>query len=104
MLIKIKEIIGEFCSQRRNGQQSKGGEAVRELLLKNWHQENNLMISFDGVKVVTPSFADEAIGKLVIDYPLEELREKLEFIDIEDDVKSKINKSIQMRLNKKNEK
>lgn len=101
MIIKIREEIGEYCSQRQNGDQKKGGEAVRALIVQNWDKEEKIEISFEGVKLATPSFIDEAFGKLILDYPLERLRNKLIFSGADSATKNKINKSIELRMKQK---
>jgi len=101
MIIKIREEIGEYCSQRQNGDQKKGGEAIRELIVRNWDKEEKIEISFEGVRLATPSFIDEAFGKLILDYPLEQLRNKLIFLGTDTATKNKINKSIEIRVRQK---
>lgn len=101
MTIKLSELIGKYCSQRQSGPEWKGGEVIRELLIKNWDKEEKIEISFEGVDVVTPSFIDESIGKLVHNYSLDQLKNKLIFKNIADDLKEKINKSIELRLKEK---
>lgn len=101
MILKLKEIIGEYCSQRQSGATSKGGEFVRQLIIENWSKGEKIEISFEGVKLVTPSFADEAFGKLVLTYSLEQLKNKLIFLGIDGETKDKINKGIELRLQKK---
>jgi len=101
MKIKIKDVVGDFCSQRRNANGHKGGEGVQEIIVHNWDKEQKFEVDFQGVKVVTPSFIDEAFGKLVRHYSLEELRNKLDFLQIDETIKDKINKSIELRLRQK---
>ena len=101
MVIKIKNLVGEYCSQRSNGSAKKGGEYIREMILQSWDKEKNIEISFDGVKLATPSFLDEAFGKLVLDHSLEQLREKLVFEQVDEATKNKINKGIELRLKQK---
>lgn len=104
MLIKIIEQIGEYCSQRQNGVKRKGGEAIRELISTNWVKEKKIEISFEGVKLATPSFIDEAFGKLVLSYSLEQLQDKLTFLHTDKATKEKINKTIELRLKQSKEK
>lgn len=103
MMIKIKKLIGIYCSQRRNGPKPgmKGGESVRRLINDVWDAEDKIQISFEGVEVTTPSFMDEAFGKLVVDHSLEQLRDKLRFDNLNEEKKNMINKSIALRLKKK---
>lgn len=101
MTIKLSELIGKHCSQRQSGPEWKGGELIRDLVIKNWDNEEKIEISFEGVESATPSFIDESIGKLVQSYSLDQLKSKLVFANINDDVKDKINKSIELRLQQK---
>ncbi len=106
MKIIIKDIIGEFCSERETDKNNKGGKIIREQLLKNWDKEDKFEILFKGVKTATPSFFDEAFGKLITinKYTLDELRDKLSFPDVDDNLKTRINKSIEIRLKALNKK
>jgi len=101
MIIKLSETIGKHCSQRQSGSDWKGGELIRDLVVKNWDNEEMIEISFEGVESVTPSFSDESIGKLAQSYSIDQLRGKLVFTHINDDIKDKINKSIELRLQQK---
>ena len=101
MVLKLGELIGKYCSQRQNGPERKGGEFIRDLIIKNWSKEDNIEISFEGVEIATPSFVDESIGKLIHNYSLQQLQNKLLFANINDDIKDKINKSIELRLQQK---
>jgi len=97
-IIKISEIVGEYCSERKNVGDKKGGQAIRELIMGFLNKEERIEISFEGVKIVTPSFIDEAFGKLALNYPLEKLRKKLFFIGDTSEIKDKINKSVELRI------
>jgi hypothetical protein len=74
---------------------------IRDLIIRNWDKEENIEISFEGVYLATPSFIDESIGKLIHNYSLEQLQNKLLFAHINEDLKDKINKSIELRLQQK---
>ncbi|MCK4946957.1 MAG: STAS-like domain-containing protein [Candidatus Aureabacteria bacterium] len=100
MLIKIQEIIGEYCSQRIDSPQKKGGQAIREMVLENW-DKGDIEVSFEGVKLVTPSFLDEAFGKLVLEHNLKEMINKLKFTHIGEETKEKINRSVELRIKQK---
>lgn len=101
MTIRLIESIGKYCSQRQSGPKWKGGELIRDLVIKNWDKEEKIEISFEGVELATPSFVDESIGKLVHSYSLDQLKSKLAFTHINDDIKEKVNKSIELRLQQK---
>lgn len=101
MIINLKEIIGEFCSHRESTANQKGGDYIFDLIKTSWDKDDKIEISFDGVKIATPSFLDEAIGKLTFIYDLMQLRDKLKFSHLDEKMKNKINKSVQLRLKQK---
>ena len=60
------------------GTRDMGAKIRKELLaLLEWGER--LVLDFTGVNVVTNSFADECIAKLLLDMPLEELKKKTTF-------------------------
>lgn len=60
--------FGENLGTRQLGQQ------VRERLMPLLEQEERVVLDFTGVDVVSNSFADECIAKLLLTMPLEELK------------------------------
>jgi hypothetical protein len=67
------------------------------LIESSWEKEPEIDISFLNVETATPSFLDEAIGKLALKYSLDELRSKLHFREMKEDVVARINSSIMLR-------
>lgn len=59
------------------------GARVREDLKKIMEQEEKVILDFDGVEVVANSFADECLGKLLLEMSLEELQSKTTFRNLE---------------------
>lgn len=55
------------------------GKRVREQLLPLIEQNNCVVLDFTGVNVVSNSFADECIAKLLLEMPLAELRNRTTF-------------------------
>lgn len=55
------------------------GAKIRKELLALLEGGERLVLDFTGVNVVTNSFADECIAKLLLDMPLEELKKKTTF-------------------------
>lgn len=99
MNIFISSIVGKYCTQRETTPEQKGGDLIRKTILDSWDTEPYFNISFKDVEAITPSFLDEAIGKLVMTHNLEELRTKVKFEDYDETVKDKINRSIMHRIN-----
>ena len=55
------------------------GQRVREQLLPLIEQNECVVLDFTGVNVVSNSFADECIAKLLIEMPLSELKKRTTF-------------------------
>lgn len=51
------------------------GAQVREELLAELAKGEKVALDFEGIEMVGNSFADECLGKLLLDIPLEELRQ-----------------------------
>ena len=55
------------------------GKRVREYLLPMIEQNDRVVLDFTGVNVVSNSFADECIAKLLLTMPLSELKSRTTF-------------------------
>ena len=55
------------------------GQRVREQLLSLIEQNECVVLDFTGVNVVSNSFADECIAKLLMEMPLAELKKRTTF-------------------------
>ena len=55
------------------------GKRVREDLLPRIEQNDRVVLDFTGVNVVSNSFADECIAKLLLTMPLSELKSRTTF-------------------------
>ena len=55
------------------------GKRVREQLLPLIEQNERVVLDFTGVDVVSNSFADECIAKLLLEMPLAELKRRTTF-------------------------
>lgn len=55
------------------------GERVREQLMPLLEQNDRVVLDFTGVDVVSNSFADECIAKLLLTMPLSELKARTTF-------------------------
>lgn len=73
--MKIYRFIekGEYLGTRQLG------AVVRNELLHEIHDNDKVCLDFSGVEVVSNSFADECIAKLLLSMSLEELRAKTTF-------------------------
>ena len=55
------------------------GKRVREQLVPLLEQDERIVLDFTGVNVVSNSFADECIAKLLLTMPLSELKSRTTF-------------------------
>lgn len=55
------------------------GEIAREKLLPMLDGKEKVILDFTGIDVVSNSFADECIAKLLVEMPLETLKERTTF-------------------------
>ena len=55
------------------------GQKLREKLLPLINGDEKVVLDFTGVNVVSNSFADECIAKLLLDIPLDELKRRTTF-------------------------
>jgi len=55
------------------------GKRVRERLMPLLEQDERVVLDFTGVNVVSNSFADECIAKLLLTMPLAELKSRTTF-------------------------
>lgn len=55
------------------------GAKIREQLRPLFTEDSRIALDFTGVNVVSNSFADECIAKLLLDMPLEELKQHITF-------------------------
>ena len=73
------------------------GSMAREKLLPLILNNDKVVLDFEGVDVVSNSFADECIAKLLLQMPLEELKQKTTFANVNDFAKKKIALSLKRR-------
>jgi hypothetical protein len=74
MQVKFKR-FGAHLDNRFNG------GAVRDEIVKRFKDENRLLLDFEGIETVSNSFADESYAKLALDFDVEEIKRKTEFVN-----------------------
>lgn len=55
------------------------GQKLRQKLMRLIHESEKVVLDFTGVNVVSNSFADECIAKLLLEMPLDELKKRTTF-------------------------
>ncbi len=55
------------------------GEKINKKIVGAWRKEKKITVDFSNIQIASVSFIDEAFGKLAFKYSLDEMREKMEF-------------------------
>ncbi len=74
------------------------GEKVRNMLLPMLQQNELVVLDFEGVDVVSNSFADECLAKLLLIMPLDELKKRTTFRGLNDFARKNIAVAFKRRL------
>lgn len=77
------------------------GKEVGNLI--NFEKEDEIILDFDGVKIVTSSFADEVIGKNCAKLGLHNFFSRVQIINTSEQIKLILKKAIMDRLVEKHE-
>ena len=75
------------------------GEKVRFQLLDLMQENDKVVLDFSGVNVVSNSFADECLAKLLLIMPLEELKQRTTFRGLNEFARKNIAIAFRRRLN-----
>lgn len=74
------------------------GEKVRNILLPMILGNEKVVLDFEGVNVVSNSFADECLAKLLLSMPLEELKRRTTFRGVNNFVRKNIAVAFKRRM------
>lgn len=74
------------------------GEKVRNMLLPMILGNEKVVLDFEGVNVVSNSFADECLAKLLLSMPLEELKRRTTFRGVNNFVRKNIAVAFKRRM------
>ncbi len=91
VVFKFKE-IGDNLGTRMLG------EKVRQQLLPIIQNNDKVVLDFEGVNVVSNSFADECLAKLLLIMPFEELKSRTTFVSVNDFARKNIAIAFKRRL------
>lgn len=93
MVIKFKDIDVTLGTRRL-------GKNIRDLISQKIQTEALIVFDFDGVELISNSFADECFGKLIEQFGLEFVKSKTTFKNTNHLVDMVIKKAIVDRMNK----
>jgi hypothetical protein len=97
--IDVYKIMGTSTPAGRTSEDGEpAGDTIKSLILENWDKYEKLSIYFEGVVQMTKPFVDEAFGKVLETYSLDEFNQKLHFPDSNDRIVKSLNEAIKLRL------
>lgn len=77
----------------------KSGEKIRNEIINIYKQTNKtITIDFDGIKIISSSFADELIGKLVSEFGFYGFNNLIKLRNMNSDVQSIVQRSVAQRM------
>ena len=74
------------------------GTKVRDILLPLIQNNDKVVLDFEGVTVVSNSFADECLAKLLLFMPFDELKRRTTFVSLNDFARKNIAIAFRRRL------
>lgn len=89
----------EFVTINENLGTRQLGEKVRARLLELIRENDKVILDFSGVNVVSNSFADECLAKLLFTMPLDELKQRTTFRGLNEFARKNIAVAFRRRLN-----
>ena len=91
--------IFKFATINENLGTRQLGEKVRSRLLELIRENDKVVLDFSGVNVVSNSFADECLAKLLFTMSLDELKQRTTFTGLNDFARKNIAIAFRRRLN-----
>lgn len=94
--IKIKDCISKYKSL---GLGRETGKQVRTELENKLIKNNEIVLDFKDVSMLTNSFVDELIGKKIKEIGLDEFKKSIQIINCNDNIKETIKFNVNSRIN-----
>ena len=95
MIIDLRDI----CLKR--AVTGEDGQKILKVIEDSWDQEEKITVDFNNILVASVSFFDEAFGKLASKYPVNMLKEKLTFLNIDNYDRALLNAILSSRYGQK---
>jgi len=91
--IDIKKTAGTDTVSREHGGK------IRKIIEKYlYFKEVKITIDFSNLSIASPSFIDEAFAKLMLTYPLDEIQDKLSFVNMTEFDRALLNDLVRARI------
>lgn len=95
MIIDLKD----FCYKR--AVTGEDGQKIHKVIQDSWDNEDKITINFSNILIASVSFFEEAFGKLTFKYPINMLKEKLIFENMDNYDKALLNDILTSRYRQK---
>ncbi len=95
--LDIRKLTGADTVSREDGKK------IRKVIELFWKSKDKIIVDFSNSSIASPSFFDEAFAKLILKYPLDEVKKKLSFKEMTKFDRAMLNDLVMMRssLNKR---
>ena len=93
--LNIQQIMGKKTVTREDGR------VVSDIIKQLWGEYDRISVNFANLLIASVSFMDEAFGQLAAEQPQEDLRKKLEFVNMREFDRALLNDIIYSRLRQK---
>lgn len=90
--IDIKRMAGTDTVSREHGRK------IRKIIEQLLKVKDKLTVDFSSLSIASPSFIDEAFAKLMLKYPLDEIRPKLLFVNMTEFDRALLNDLVRARI------
>lgn len=90
--LDIKKVAGTDTVSREHGRK------IRKILEHLLKIKEKITIDFSNLSIASPSFIDEAFAKLMLKYPLDEIRTKLSFVNMTEFDRALLNDLVRARI------
>lgn len=94
--IDIRKMAGTDTVSREHGGK------IRKIIEIQLKLKRRVIVDFSNLSIASPSFIDEAFAKLMLKYPLDEVKEKLSFKNMTDFDRALLNDLVIARIRERN--
>ncbi len=78
------------------------GRKIRKMIEPLLKTEHNIRVDFSNLSIASPSFIDEAFAKLLLKHSLDDVRDKLSFVNMTEFDRALLNDLVVARLRERN--
>lgn len=90
--LDIRKMAGTDTVSREHGKK------IRKVIELFWRAKDKIIIDFSNLSIASPSFIDEAFAKLLLKYSLDEVKDKLSFVNMTDFDRALLNDLVLARI------